>query len=1133
MRSFLSLFRVSRNSVYTRALSALLVLTSVCAPVAAAAAPQAAQGAAGDVNLVAGRPLRGEIAGGATHSLRVAARAGDYVRVSIEQRGVDLIATLHAPGGGKIAEVDRYYKATEEVFLLAADGGTYTLELCAKGGGDLKGAYEVRVAETRPATPADRERVRAELLYDEATSLFRRGDVERSRKAGAMFEEALAAYRGLGDRRGEALSLAHAGIAYFSGDERRRGVEYQRQALAFSRAHGQRAAEAHSLRGLGMFLARDGDKQGPLYLQQALDIFRSLGELPLISITLSHLGSYYLTQRDLPQAINYFRQQLYIEQQLGDPTGQAVALSDISSVQNQQGQKQAALDLLNQALPLVRGAKNRQHEAYILHIKFGIYYDLGEYPKALEALELALHIWRDAGMRGGEASAIANIGVIHRALGDHRKALEHFRRALPIRRELGERSAVANLLGHIGQSLNDLGEHREALEHLDQSLRLRRAVNDRAGEASTLAVIGSTQLAMGEAEKAAAQLAEALELARAAKAPKLEMRVLADLARAERARGNRARALGWVEAALDIIESGRKNIMSPHLRITHLASVQGYYELQVEILMEIHRREPGGGHDVRALQASERSRARGLLELLAEAGVDIRQGVPRPLLERESGLQQQIASKSAEQARLHTAAASTPVQKAAVDTELSALLDEYEQVQAKIREASPRYGALTMPAAPGLREIQQLLDPDTVLLEYALGSEKSYLWAVTQDSSESFVLPARAEIERAARGVYESLTARNAQPEGETAEGRLRRVARADEELRVGIEGLSRTLLAPAAARLAGRKRVVVVADGALQYIPFAALDAPSPAAPADAPLAAGLEVTYLPSASTLALLRRRTADRPRATRAVAVVADPVFDEKDVRVRRARRASSTLASVGKAGEEGARRGEAQRPGEDILRERALRSLAGGRRAAAAPGQFPRLPFSRREAEMIFSVAPPAASAKILDFSASRERVLGREFGEYSIIHFATHGLLDSERPELSSIVLSLVDKEGRPVIGFLRLNEIYSLRLGAELAVLSACQTALGRDMRGEGIVGLTRGFMFAGARRVVASLWQVDDEATSELMKLFYEGMLKGKLSPAAALRRAQSEMARGAAGARFSAPYYWAGFVLQGEYK
>ena len=147
------------------------------------------------------------------------------------------------------------------------------------------------------------------------------------------------------------------------------------------------------------------------------------------------------------------------------------------------------------------------------------------------------------------------------------------------------------------------------------------------------------------------------------------------------------------------------------------------------------------------------------------------------------------------------------------------------------------------------------------------------------------------------------------------------------------------------------------------------------------------------------------------------------------------------------------------------------------------------------------------------------------------MHFATHGLLNSIHPELSGVVLSLVNKRGEAQDGFLRLNEIYSLKLPVELVVLSACQTGLGKEIRGEGLVGLTRGFMYAGSPRVMASLWKVDDKATSELMKSFYQGMLGSRhLSPAGALRAAQIEMLK---QKRWQSPFYWAAFGLQGEWR
>jgi CHAT domain-containing protein len=192
--------------------------------------------------------------------------------------------------------------------------------------------------------------------------------------------------------------------------------------------------------------------------------------------------------------------------------------------------------------------------------------------------------------------------------------------------------------------------------------------------------------------------------------------------------------------------------------------------------------------------------------------------------------------------------------------------------------------------------------------------------------------------------------------------------------------------------------------------------------------------------------------------------------------------------------------------------------------------FQRLPFSRREAEAITATVPRGQWAKALDFQASRDAATDAGLSDYRVVHFATHGLLDSNNPELSGVVLSLVDQRGQSQNGFLRLHEIYNLKLPVELVVLSACRTGLGKDIRGEGLVGLTRGFMYAGAARIVASMWKVDDAATANLMKGFYRAMFVRGMRPAAALREAQVEMWR---QKRWRSPYYWAAFVLQGEWR
>jgi CHAT domain-containing protein len=201
-------------------------------------------------------------------------------------------------------------------------------------------------------------------------------------------------------------------------------------------------------------------------------------------------------------------------------------------------------------------------------------------------------------------------------------------------------------------------------------------------------------------------------------------------------------------------------------------------------------------------------------------------------------------------------------------------------------------------------------------------------------------------------------------------------------------------------------------------------------------------------------------------------------------------------------------------------------------AGGAAGQLAirRLPFTRNEAEQILAVAPRGANFKAIDFRANRAVATSGELSQYRYVHFATHGYADTSRGGLSAIVLSMIDEHGNPQDGFLRTHDIYNLKLPAELVVLSACETGLGKEVKGEGLEGLTRGFMYAGARRVVVSLWNVNDKATAALMQRLYVGMLRSNKTPAAALRAAQIEMLR---TRQWQSPYFWAAFVMQGEWK
>jgi CHAT domain-containing protein len=510
--------------------------------------------------------------------------------------------------------------------------------------------------------------------------------------------------------------------------------------------------------------------------------------------------------------------------------------------------------------------------------------------------------------------------------------------------------------------------------------------------------------------------------------------------------------------------------------------------------------------------------------MLTETSADIRQGVDPALVARERSLQQMLNAEADRQMRLfggqHTEEAA-----AAVRRKIDELLTQLLVVEADLKAHSPRYAALTQPEPLGLSEIQTAVTDDaTLLLEYSLGEERSYLWAVTANSFSSYELPPRAAIEATARRCYDLLTARNLYVKFEAADEKRERVRKADAEYPQAAAALSQMLLGPVAAQL-GRKHLLVVPDGALEYLPFAALPLPGQAAmsqvarqprPASAsfvPLIVEHEVTSIPSASTLAVLRRELDGRAPAEKVVAVFADPVFDKTDERVNEQSQSRGVRAH--RAARDAEVAGSVKEPPQSSDEVTALA----------------RLPHTRQEAEAILALAPPTARKAALGFEANRTAAMSDELSRYRIIHFATHSFLNSTHPELSGIALSMLDRQGRPQQGFLRSHEVFNLRLGAELVVLSGCRTGLGKEVKGEGLYGMTRGFMYAGSKRVIVSLWDVQDLATARLMSDFYRGLLGPKRPhAAAALRAAQIATWRDAS---WQAPYYWAGFVLQGEPK
>jgi CHAT domain-containing protein/tetratricopeptide (TPR) repeat protein len=832
----------------------------------------------------------------------------------------------------------------------------------------------------------------------------------------------------------------------------------------------------------------------------ARGLYHTLRNREKEAYTLHQMGFINNRLGERQQALDYYKQALAWHRTLADRPKQAIILNNIGAVYYALGEKQQAIDYYNQVLALIRETSDRPQEATILNNILNIppnseisFRDRPVTPIPLSnILNISPNRLTSSGDRSGEATTLNNIGLAYNDLGEQQKAREYFNQALTLFRAMGDRTREATTLTNIGLVYNNLGNQQQALDYYNQALDLRRKVGDRRGEALTLNNIGVSYSELREKQKALEYFNLSLPIFRTVGDRPGEAVTLYNSAIVKGDRGNFREAITDIEASIKIIENLRTKIANPELRTSYFATVQNYYQFYIDLLMQLHKTHPKSGYNTKALEASERSRTRILLELLQEANADIRQGVSPELLDQERSLQQQLDTIEKRRVEVLSRPNYTPAQKAELEQKWQALLRQYQDIQAKIRSTSPRYAALTQPQPLTLAQIQQqILDDQTILLQYSLGKYRSYLWAVTKTSITSYELPPTADIETAARNFRDIVT--------------KKLYRNIPNKVTEANNTLSQMILQPAAAQLA-QKRLLIVGDGILNYLPFAALSLPETSGQnRNQPLIVDHEIVHLPSASTLGILRQNYNDRQSPSRTLAILADPVFSPEDERVKTS--ATTTNREAIKSA-----------------------NLSLSRSSRDNDVQWSRLKFTRQEAKIIQGLVPGNSSTQSLDFAASRAAATSPNLSQYKIIHFATHGFVNTTHPELSGIVLSLVDEQGKALNGFLRLTDIFNLKLAADLVVLSACQTGLGKNIQGEGIVGLTRGFMYAGAKRVVVSLWSVDDEGTATFMAKFYERMLQKGLTPAAALRAAQLAMWQ---QEKWQSPYYWAAFTLQGEWR
>jgi CHAT domain-containing protein/tetratricopeptide (TPR) repeat protein len=797
---------------------------------------------------------------------------------------------------------------------------------------------------------------------------------------------------------------------------------------------------------------------------------------------------------DSEKAVAELSRALDLYREANDRSGEGLALTGLGLVHSFNRDDTAAIKLHRDAIKIFHAIGDRHSEAIALNALGQAYENLSDYQLALNNYMQALQIFQDDGALDGVSVSTYMIARIYHLQENFDQAVAYYERCLKLSRAAGKARTEVNALNEIARIYAFQGRHDLAAKQYQVVERFYERNGDQRNRALALNTYGDSLFQQKQIPRALDAYSRALPIIEKIGDKGILITTLYNLARANLASDDPEVALPFIKRSLKIIEDLRANVASPEFRISYFSGVRQHYELCIEILRRLDRLHPGQGFEAEAFLVSEKSRARLLLDLVRESRASIREGAAKPLLDRERELKGLIRTQA--QYRLELSSTGRDATELAeVENQLAQLRAQYQDIEAQLRQRNPYLASLEQLAPLTLEQIQKELRDDTMLLEFSLGDERSYLWAITSSSIRTYELPARKIIEGDARDLLALITARQG-IEGQSPNEYQAKIETSEHLYYEKASSLSRILFGQLADQL-GNKRLIVVPEGALQYVPFEALPAP---VNSKTLLLETNEVIVEPSFSALIAIRNSIV-RHASSRAklLAVIADPVLSRDDERVH-----SDPLTALAASSPE---------PFEAVTR-------AGG---------LTRLAHAAEEADAISTVAPWGSTMVAKGFDASREIAMSPNIGEYQIVHFATHGVLDSEHPELSGIVLTMVDPKGVRTNGLMPLHDIYSLDLSAELTVLSACQTALGKDIKGEGLVGLTHAFMSAGAKSVVASLWKVDDRATAVLMAHFYEAMLQQGMSPAAALRSAKLKMMQ---DKQWNAPYYWAGFVLQGEY-
>jgi len=785
---------------------------------------------------------------------------------------------------------------------------------------------------------------------------------------------------------------------------------------------------------------------------------------------LRQLSVTYAELNEMDKLFSLNKKALEIARRLKHQKEEGRCLYNIGHYYDAQDNYSQALWHYERALRIARNLNEYEDESNCLANISDTYIQLGNYEKALEYLKEVLRIDRKLGEEAYVAMDLNNIGVVYQKKALHSdntddlyNALTHFKESLRLAKKIGDTRAEIQILNNIGLVYKDLESYPEALKYFQLGLKKAEKAHEVEEIANILVNIGVILSIQGNYESSISSCQKAIDIVSGIEGENILWEAYFEMANAYRNQGKYQASLENYKNAVSVLEKIRSRIRLEELKASYLATDKRIetYQNMIDLLCELHESEPEKLYDIEAFDYLERAKARAFLDRLEVSQVNISRGVDADLLKQEETLMKRISDLNSE---LFLSGLDKE-QKEKIEDQLKTCEEQLEALKREIRMSSPAYADLKYPQIISLEQAQeQLMDHKTAFFEYCLGKRNSYAFVITKSELKIFPLPPASQIREQVREYLLAITDKE------------------NQDFQLGYE-LFRALVLPGLENKI--HKLILIPDDILHYLPFETLLIQKNERRW---LIEDYKIAYAPSISA----RQEIIDHERLNdlkpqKDLLAFGDPFFgpDEEDDEAR----ANPKIFS------------------------------------AANTLNFPRLKYSGSEIEKIAALFKKSTTNVFKRKAATEEQLKRLDLTDYKILHFATHCLIDDEKPARSSIVLSLGNNSYED--GLLQMREIFNLKLNSDLVTLSACQTGLGQYIKGEGIEGLCRAFFYAGASSALISLWAVHDQASYQFMERYYFH-LRSSNSVMDSLQKAKLEMI---SSGMLSHPYYWAGFVATGN--